>query len=163
MPKGVCTISLVLNADRHPNCPIYSLVTQSTLTLVMDTKNLPTLPNSTDSPAHTTSSSPPSTSNPHFPSTHPPTLDSPSHPTPSTSSTPTEHLHHHAHFDLALSPHPSRQATPASAATTLVDIEHSAVENDPRLWSDAKKSFILVMVSLGSLTPTIGAVRCLPF
>lgn len=39
-----------------------------------------------------------------------------------------------------------------------LDIEHSTVENDPRAWSDRKKMAVLVMVSCGSITPTLGAV-----
>ena len=50
------------------------------------------------------------------------------------------------------------RAPPLSATSTLVDIEHSLVDNDPREWSDKKKMTVLIMVSLGSLTPTLGAV-----
>ncbi|KAL7413574.1 major facilitator superfamily domain-containing protein [Mrakia frigida] len=49
------------------------------------------------------------------------------------------------------------RAPPISSTSTLVDIEHSLVDNDPRQWSDRKKMIVLVMVSLGSLTPTLGA------
>lgn len=44
------------------------------------------------------------------------------------------------------------------SSTTVLDIEHTEVDNDPRLWSDRKKTLILVMVSIASITPTLGAV-----
>lgn len=55
----------------------------------------------------------------------------------------------------------NRPSPPVSSSSTLVkglDIEHTVVENDPRLWSDRKKLAVLIMVSCGSITPTLGAV-----
>lgn len=81
-----------------------------------------------------------------------------------------KHLAHHQHHHgddsddgpaftpltgSSLRPQPSRPQPPPKPT---VDIEHTTVENDPREWSDRKKMTVLVMVSCGSIIPTLGAV-----
>lgn len=55
----------------------------------------------------------------------------------------------HAHFHLP--PGEPKHDAP------VVDIEHVPVENDPREWSNTKKTLVLYMVSIASLAPTLGA------
>jgi hypothetical protein len=80
---------------------------------------------------------------------------------------------HHAHFDLP----PGEPKEPEeSLQLPVVDIEHTPVDNDPREWSHKKKvcicvwsvgrrqliipaaqTIILAMISIASISPTMGA------
>ncbi|KAJ9110434.1 hypothetical protein QFC19_001560 [Naganishia cerealis] len=61
---------------------------------------------------------------------------------------------HHAHFDL---PPGEPKETDESLPLPVVDIEHAPVEDDPREWSNRKKTLILAMISIASISPTLGA------
>ncbi|KAJ9107473.1 hypothetical protein QFC21_000926 [Naganishia friedmannii] len=61
---------------------------------------------------------------------------------------------HHAHFDL---PPGEPKDTDESLPVPVIDIEHAPVEDDPREWSDRKKTLILAMIAIASISPTLGA------
>lgn len=63
-------------------------------------------------------------------------LNSPTHPS------------HHAHFDL-----PEGEAADTHHDVPVFDIEHTPVEDDPRDWSDKKKTMVLLMMSLACVSP----------
>jgi hypothetical protein len=69
------------------------------------------------------------------------------------------HPPHHAHFDVAErpdsdSPTPSLRHEPhhrdglSRKHQPVIDIEHVPVDNDPRDWSDGKKNFVMVLLTV---------------
>ncbi|OJA19484.1 hypothetical protein AZE42_13298 [Rhizopogon vesiculosus] len=54
----------------------------------------------------------------------------------------------------------AQKHTPSSKLSNepiILDIEHTAVENDPRIWSDARKTAILVVISGASVIAGLSA------
>ncbi|CED82859.1 Synaptic vesicle transporter SVOP and related transporters (major facilitator superfamily) [Phaffia rhodozyma] len=125
-------------------------------------------PSASEGPSPNSPSTPPaSTSNPTL-AFNP--LSSPNPYLQEPQPTPEDQQDHHAHFSNTLvSVPPSPVLSQVTISTTAdhvttpsptlvnVDIEHVAVDNDPRLWSPLKKNIVLAMVSIGSIPVTLGA------